>query len=108
MRYGASRWPVRRIRALDIRLGHSTGEGRLQNAKERGEVPRERRTGAFHTGAGREYAAPPRMPVKGAHRNAGPIRMTQHRNPFEIELDKNEANYVSLSPLSFLRRTASV
>jgi fatty-acyl-CoA synthase len=48
------------------------------------------------------------MPVKGAHRNAGPIRMTQHRNPFEIELDKNDANYVPLSPLSFLRRTASV
>ena len=34
--------------------------------------------------------------------------MTQHRNPFEIELDKNDANYVPLSPLSFLRRTASV
>ena len=34
--------------------------------------------------------------------------MTQHRNPFEVELDKNDANYVPLSPLSFLRRTASV
>ena len=34
--------------------------------------------------------------------------MTQSRNPFEIELDKNDANYVPLSPLSFLRRTASV
>jgi fatty-acyl-CoA synthase len=48
------------------------------------------------------------MPVKGVHRNAGPIRMTQPRNPFEVELDKNDANYVPLSPLSFLRRTASV
>src|SRR3954470_21577179 len=36
------------------------------------------------------------------------IRMTQHRNPFEVELDKNDANYVPLSPLSFLRRTASI
>lgn len=34
--------------------------------------------------------------------------MTQPRNPFEVELDKNDANYVPLSPLSFLRRTASV
>ena len=34
--------------------------------------------------------------------------MTQSRNPFEIELDKNDANYVPLSPLSFLRRTAAV
>jgi len=34
--------------------------------------------------------------------------MTQHRNPFEVELDKNAANYVPLSPLSFLRRTASI
>lgn len=29
-------------------------------------------------------------------------------NPFEIGLDKNPANYVPLSPLSFLRRAASV
>src|SRR3954468_22750126 len=36
------------------------------------------------------------------------IRMTQHRNPFEVELDKNDANYVPLSPLSFIRRTAAV
>src|SRR4029450_9274292 len=69
---------------------------------------RRRRTGAFHSDPGTEYAATPRMPVKGAHRNAGPIRMTQSRNPFEIELDKNDANYVPLSPLSFLRRTASI
>jgi fatty-acyl-CoA synthase len=31
--------------------------------------------------------------------------MSQH-NPYEIELDKNDANHVPLSPLSFLRRTA--
>jgi fatty-acyl-CoA synthase len=29
-------------------------------------------------------------------------------NPYEIALDKNSANYVSLSPLSFLARTAAV
>jgi len=29
-------------------------------------------------------------------------------NPYEIALNKNAANYVSLSPLSFLRRTAAV
>ena len=71
-------------------------------------MSRDARTGAFHTGTGTGYAAGTRMPVKGAHRNPGTKRMTQHRNPFEIELDKNEANYVPLSPLSFIRRTASV
>ena len=30
------------------------------------------------------------------------------RNPYEIALDKNGANYVPLSPLSFIRRTAAV
>jgi fatty-acyl-CoA synthase len=34
--------------------------------------------------------------------------MTQSHNPYEVELDKNAANHVPLSPLSFLRRTASV
>jgi fatty-acyl-CoA synthase len=29
-------------------------------------------------------------------------------NPFELDLDKNEANYTPLTPLSFLKRTAAV
>jgi len=29
-------------------------------------------------------------------------------NPFEIDLDRNAANYIALSPLTFLERTASV
>jgi fatty-acyl-CoA synthase len=29
-------------------------------------------------------------------------------NPFEVDLDKNAANYAALSPLSFIRRTAAV
>ncbi|HEV7369363.1 acyl-CoA synthetase [Arenibaculum sp.] len=33
--------------------------------------------------------------------------MTQH-NPYEMDLDRNPANHVPLSPLSFLQRTASV
>ena len=33
---------------------------------------------------------------------------TQNRNPYEIALDKNGANYVPLSPLSFIKRTAAV
>jgi fatty-acyl-CoA synthase len=33
--------------------------------------------------------------------------MSKH-NPYEVELDRNPANFVPLSPLSFLRRTASV
>jgi fatty-acyl-CoA synthase len=36
-----------------------------------------------------------------AQKNAG-------RNPYDADLDQNAANYVPLSPLSFLRRTASV
>ncbi len=32
----------------------------------------------------------------------------QHHNAYAMGLDKNEANYVPLSPLSFLRRTAQV
>jgi fatty-acyl-CoA synthase len=31
-----------------------------------------------------------------------------NRNPYELDLDKNAANYVALSPLSFIRRTAAV
>ena len=30
------------------------------------------------------------------------------RNPYEIALDKNDANYTPLSPLTFIRRTAAV
>jgi len=30
------------------------------------------------------------------------------QNPYELNLDKNAANYVALSPLSFIRRTAAV
>ena len=30
------------------------------------------------------------------------------RNPYEVALDKNGANYAPLSPLSFIRRTAAV
>src|SRR5450759_1561221 len=30
------------------------------------------------------------------------------RNPYEVALDNNDANYVPLSPLSFIRRTAAV
>ena len=30
------------------------------------------------------------------------------QNPYELDLDKNAANYVALSPLSFIRRTAAV
>ena len=30
------------------------------------------------------------------------------RNPYEVDLDKNAANYVPLSPLSFIQRTAAV
>ena len=29
-------------------------------------------------------------------------------NPYEFGLDKNEANFVALSPLSYIERTASV
>ena len=29
-------------------------------------------------------------------------------NPYEFGLDKNEANFVALSPLSFIERSASV
>ncbi len=29
-------------------------------------------------------------------------------NPYEVDLDKNTANYVPLSPLSFIQRTAAV
>ena len=28
-------------------------------------------------------------------------------NPYEINLEKNEANYTALSPLSFIKRTAA-
>jgi fatty-acyl-CoA synthase len=31
-----------------------------------------------------------------------------HSNPYELGLDKNEANFVALSPLSFIERTAAV
>ena len=31
-----------------------------------------------------------------------------NRNSYEVDLDKNTANYLALSPLSFLRRTAAV
>jgi fatty-acyl-CoA synthase len=31
-----------------------------------------------------------------------------NRNPYELDLDKNAANYVALSPLSFIQRTAAV
>ena len=31
-----------------------------------------------------------------------------NQNPYEIALDKNAANYLALSPLSFIRRTAEV
>ena len=31
-----------------------------------------------------------------------------NQNPYEVDLDKNSANYVALSPLSFIRRTAEV
>lgn len=33
--------------------------------------------------------------------------MTRH-NPYEMGLDKNEANFGALSPLSFIERSASV
>jgi fatty-acyl-CoA synthase len=41
------------------------------------------------------------------HPQSGTHMMTQH-NPYEMELDRNPANHVPLSPLSFLQRTASV
>jgi fatty-acyl-CoA synthase len=31
-----------------------------------------------------------------------------NQNPYEVDLDKNAANYVALSPLTFIRRTAAV
>jgi fatty-acyl-CoA synthase len=31
-----------------------------------------------------------------------------NQNPYEVDLDKNAANHVALSPLSFIRRTAAV
>jgi fatty-acyl-CoA synthase len=31
-----------------------------------------------------------------------------NQNPYEVDLDKNAANYLALSPLSFIRRTAAV
>ena len=34
--------------------------------------------------------------------------MTDHANPYETGLDRNAANYVPLSPIGFLRRSASV
>ena len=34
--------------------------------------------------------------------------MPAHHNPYEMGLDKNEANFAALTPLSFLRRTAYV
>lgn len=32
----------------------------------------------------------------------------QSANPFEVNLDKNPANYVPLIPISFIRKAASV
>ena len=29
-------------------------------------------------------------------------------NPYEVDLDRNPANYVPLSPISFLKRSAEV
>ena len=29
-------------------------------------------------------------------------------NPYQLDLDKNAANYVPLTPLTFIRRTADV
>jgi len=34
--------------------------------------------------------------------------MTRHANKFDVGLEKNEANYVPLSPLTFLRKAATV
>lgn len=34
--------------------------------------------------------------------------MTETRNPYDLNLDKNEANYQQLTPLTFLRRSAAV
>jgi len=35
-------------------------------------------------------------------------KIMSNLNPYEIDLDKNHANYLALSPLSFIRRTAAV
>jgi fatty-acyl-CoA synthase len=35
-------------------------------------------------------------------------KIMSNLNPYEIYLDKNHANYLALSPLSFIRRTAAV
>ena len=47
------------------------------------------------------------MPVRAGIRNPGTETMSP-QNPYQTELDKNAANHVPLSPLSFLRRTAAV